>query len=67
MYMADYPAGTWDWAWAGMTTTGSGNLVIEELETDVYKITGEMIFSEDETTTHTLTISYIGGITPIAK
>ena len=70
-YTADYAGMSYDWTAIGKT--GSSDLVIEEIETDVYKITGDMILSVGtwdfttgeftETSTATLKISYIGGIT----
>ncbi len=82
----DMPAGTFDvgytanyagfvWDWLGYGKEGSGDLVIEEVETDIYRITGEFILSVGdydtttwefvETSTSTLSIDYIGEITPL--
>lgn len=74
-YTADYAGMTYEWSAVGKT--GSGDLVIEEVETGVYRITGEMILSVGyydyateefiETSTETLSINYIGPIIELAK
>lgn len=73
-YTADYD-GSFSYDWTAIGKTGSSNLVIEMVHTDVYKITGEMILSVGsydwstgeftETSTKTLTLSYTGAITPL--
>lgn len=72
-YTANYAGMEYDWTSIGKT--GSSDLVIEELVTGVYKITGDMILSVGtydwstgeftETGTKTLTLNYVGGITPL--
>ena len=64
-----------DYDWTAIGKTGSNDLVIEMLDTDLYKITGEMILSVGdydwstgeftETGTKTLVVDYIGAITPL--
>jgi len=73
-YTADYD-GSFTFDWTAIGKTGSSDLVIGELDTGVYKITGDMILSVGfydwstgeftETGTKTLTIAYIGSITPL--
>ena len=64
------------WDWTGVSKTGSADLVIEEVDTDVFKITGTMTLSAGnydaewnfiEESTKILTISYIGAITPLEE
>ena len=72
-YTAKYAGMAYDWTAIGKT--GSSDLVIQEVETDVYKITGDMILSVGtydwstgeftETGVKTLTLSYVGAITPL--
>ena len=72
-YTANYAGFNYDWTAIGKT--GSQNLVIEEVATGIYKITGDMILSVGdfdfstgefiETGTETLTLSYVGAITPL--
>jgi len=72
-YTANYAGMAYDWTAIGKT--GSSDLVIEEVETGVYKINGDMILSVGyydwdtgeftETSTKTLTINYVGAITPL--
>ena len=72
-YTANYAGMAYDWTAIGKT--GSSDLVIQEVETDVYKITGEMILSVGtydwetgeftETSTKTLVLNYVGAITPL--
>ncbi len=72
-YTANYAGMAYDWTAIGKT--GAGDLVVEELETDVYRITCEMVLSVGsydwstgaftETSTKTLKINYIGAITPL--
>ena len=67
-YTADYAGMSYEWTAIGKT--GSGDLVIEETETGVYKITGTMILSVGtfdwstgdftETSTKTLKLNYLG-------
>ena len=73
-YTADYD-GTFNYEWTAIGKTGSSDLVIEEVDTDLYKITGDMILSVGaydwstgeftETSTKTLKLNYIGAITPL--
>ena len=76
MYYANFTGAFGAWDWLGLSKIGTTDLVIEEMETDVYKITGTMTISAGnldaswafvEESEKTLTISYIGAITPIAK
>ena len=63
------------YAWTAIGKTGSSDLVIQEVETDVYKVTGTLILSVGsydwstgeftETSEETLTMNYVGGITPL--
>ena len=72
-YTANYAGMAYDWTAIGKT--GSSDLVIQEVETGVYKITGDMILSVGtydwetgeftETSTKTLTLNYVGAITPL--
>ncbi len=72
-YTADYAGMAY--AWTSIGKTGSSDLVIQEVETGVYKITGDMILSVGtwdwetgeftETGTKNLTINYVGAITPL--
>ena len=72
-YTADYAGMAYEWTAIGKT--GSSDLVIEDVETGVYKITGTMILSVGsydwstgeftETGTKTLTLNYKGAITPL--
>ncbi|RLD78327.1 MAG: hypothetical protein DRJ10_10530 [Bacteroidetes bacterium] len=74
-YTANYAGMAYDWTAIGKT--GSGDLVIEEVETGVYRITGDMILSVGsydwstgvftETSTETISINYIGVILAPAK
>lgn len=73
-YTADYD-GSFNYDWTAIGKTGSSDLIIHEVETDVYKITGDMILSVGfydwetglftETGTKTLTVNYVGAITPL--
>ena len=72
-YTANYAGLNFDWTAVGKT--GSGDLVITELEAGVYMFEGQMILSVGhfdwttgefiETSTADLTIEYIGGVTPL--
>ncbi len=73
-YTAKYAGMAYDWTSIGKT--GSADLVIQEVETGVYKITGDnMILSVGtydwstgeftETGTKLLTLNYVGAITPL--
>ena len=72
-YTANYAGMAYDWTAIGKT--GSSDLVIEEMVADIYKITGDMILSVGtydwetgeftETSTKTLTLNYVGAITPL--
>jgi len=72
-YTAGYAGQQYDWTAIGKT--GSGDLVISEIATDVYKVTGEFILSVGsydfntgdfiETSTSTLVLEFIGGVTPL--
>ncbi len=72
-YTADYAGMAYEWT--GVSKTGSTDLVIEEVDTGIYKITGTMTISAGnynadwtafiEESTKILTISYIGVITPL--
>lgn len=72
-YTAKYAGMAYDWTSIGKT--GSSDLVVDEVETDVYKITGNMILSVGfydwttgeftETGTKTLDLNYVGVITPL--
>ncbi|MFC2080112.1 PKD domain-containing protein [Bacteroidota bacterium] len=72
-YTANYAGMSYDWTAVGKT--GSGDLVITELETGVYKVEGEMILSIGsfnfmtgeftETAAANLTVNYVGAITPL--
>ena len=72
-YTANYAGMAYDWTAIGKT--GSSDLVIIEVESGVYKITGDMILSVGyydwdtgefiETSTKPLTLSYVGAITPL--
>ena len=74
-YTADYD-GSFNYDWTAIGKTGSTELVIQEVETGVYKITGDMILSVGfydwetglftETGTKTLTVNYVGAITPLS-
>ena len=87
-WSADGAAGTYDhgytanllvmdYDWTAIGKTGSNDLLIEEVDTDIYKVTGTMILSVGsydystgvftETSEKTLTLSYIGVITPLGK
>lgn len=82
------PAGTYDcgytagyagmqYAWTANGKTGSGDLVITELEAGVYKFAGEMVLSIGswdfstgeftETATANLSLDYIGAVTPLGE
>ncbi len=73
-YTADYD-GTLNYGWTSIGKTGSSDLYIQEVETDVYKITGDMILSVGyfdwstgefiEESTKTLVVNYVGAITPL--
>jgi len=72
-YTGNYVGTTY--GWTANSKAGSSNLVIELVDTGVYKITGTMILSVGtwdfstglftETGTKTLKLSYIGQITPL--
>ena len=72
-YTANYAGMAYDWTAIGKT--GSGDLVIEKVDTDIYKIAGTMILSVGsydwgtgvftETSTKNLTIDYVGAITAL--
>lgn len=72
-YTADYAG--FNYAWTAIGKTGSLDLVIEEVETGVYEITGDMIISVGsydwstgeftEESTKTLTLNYKGAITAL--
>lgn len=72
-YTANYAGFNYDWTAVGKT--GSGSLVIEEVDTDVYRITGDMVLSVGdynystgefvEESTSDLSLDYIGGITAL--
>lgn len=83
---ADNPAGTYDvgytanylgmaYDWTAVGKTGSGILLITDLEEDVYKVEGTFILSVGsfdyatgeftETSTADLVLSYVGAITPL--
>ncbi len=72
-YTSGYAGFNYDWTAIGKT--GSGDLVITELETGVYKFEGTMVLSVGsydyetgeftETSTKNLTLDYIGGVTPL--
>lgn len=72
-YTANYAGMSYDWTAIGKT--GSGNLVITELDDGVYKFEAEIILSVGnynfetgefiETGTSDLTLDYIGGVTPL--
>lgn len=73
-YTANYAGFNYDWTAIGKS---GGDLVIEELVDGIYKISGEMVLSIGtfdwgtgeftETSSKTLTIDYVGAITPLAK
>lgn len=72
-YSANQAGMNYDWTAIGKT--GSSELLIEEVETGVYKITGNLILSVgnydwstgdfNETSVKTLTLSYVGAITAL--
>lgn len=74
-YTADYAGMSFEWTAIGKT--GSDNLIISELDTDVYRIEADIILSVGsydyttgvftETGTKNFAIQYIGDITPLTK
>ena len=72
-YTADYAGLAYEWTAIGKT--GSGDLVITELESGIYMFQGEMVLSIGafdwstgeftETSTANLSLDYVGGITPL--
>lgn len=74
-YTANYAGFSYDWTAIGKT--GSGDLVITELDVEVYKFEAEVVLSVGdfdygtgqfiEESTSNLVLEYIGGITPISK
>ncbi len=72
-YTANYAGMAYDWTAIGKI--GSSDLLIEELETDVYRFYGVLTLSVGaydwttgeftETSVKTLTLSYVGAITPL--
>ena len=72
-YTAKYAGMAYDWTAIGKT--GSGDLYIQEVETGIFQIKGDMILSVGtydwgtgeftETSTKDLTLNYVGAITPL--
>jgi PKD repeat protein len=72
-YTADLDGFSWDWTSIGKT--GSNDLLIEEVDTDIYRISGDMVLSVGhfdfstgefvEESTTTLELNYVGAITPL--
>ena len=72
-YTADYAGMAYEWTSIGKT--GSGDLVITELGSDLYKFVGEMVLSVGswdfstgeftETSTSNFSLDYVGGVTPL--
>lgn len=72
-YTANYAGMAYDWTAIGKT--GSGNLVITEVATDVYKFEGDIVLSVGtydwstgeftETEVKNLTLNYVGAITSL--